>query len=100
MLPAHIYGPSNRRQDGHFIATCLLVVACLGATPARAVNLTEHLLPFKYQYAYGLAAADLNGNKKPEIVSADAAAKKLVYYQYQRDGSFTVSSNVVQNVSG
>src|ERR1051325_1562511 len=99
MQAAHTCGPSNQREASHFTAACLLAV-CLGATPARAVNLTEHLLPFKYQYAYGLAAADLNGNKKPEIVSADAAAKKLVYYQYQRDGSFTVSSNVVQNVSG
>lgn len=55
---------------------------------AAAEGFTEHLLQDGFHYAYGLAAADLNGDGKPDITAADASKGELSGFVNQGDGNF------------
>src|SRR5262245_24314642 len=69
-----------------------LCSACLLLAPAAASvaaeGFSEHLLQDGFNYAFGLAAADLNGDGKPDITAADATKNEFSGFVNQGDGNF------------
>src|SRR6185369_9098433 len=76
----------------------LLVLACTGlpfywlpaAEPEGTgpVQFTELLIQDKYGYAYGIAAADLDGDGHLDLVSADTTNNTLSWFQNDGRGNF------------
>lgn len=57
-------------------------------TPTGTVTFSEHLIRDKYGYAYGIAVADLNGDRLPDITSADADKGDLHWLVNKGQGKF------------
>jgi hypothetical protein len=72
----------------------LAAVGTLALVPAEElkpqwpVSFTEHLIGDKYGYAYGIAAADLDGDGHIDLTSADATGNNLYWYQNDGTGRF------------
>src|SRR5262245_4210911 len=64
--------------------------------PAKtsAARFSEHLIADKYGYAYGVAAADLDGDGKLDLTSGDTTNNIL--YWYQNDGRGGFRRHIVQ----
>lgn len=64
--------------------------ALLFAWPAGEIQFSERLISRDYTYAYGIHAADLDGDGDLDLVSADAREHAALYW-YENDGkgSFT-----------
>lgn len=62
-----------------------------------SVRFSEHLIRDKYGYAYGIAAADLDGDGDPDLVSSDTTDDKtpqkengtLLWFENDGQGNFT-----------
>jgi hypothetical protein len=54
-----------------------------------AIHFTEHLIQDKYGYAYGVAAADLDGDRKLDLVSCDTTNNALYWFANEGKGRFT-----------
>jgi hypothetical protein len=85
-----------RRRRGSLALPLVFLAACwtLGILPAKEatkggpVRFSEHLLMDKYGYAYGIAAADLDGDGHLDLTSADAVSGNLWWFQNDGKGNF------------
>jgi hypothetical protein len=59
-----------------------------------ATRFSEHLIADKYSYAYGVAAADLDGDGKIDLTSSDTTNNVL--YWFQNDGKGGFKRHVIQ----
>jgi hypothetical protein len=72
----------------------LPLAAGLGALPAADPDkpappeFSEHLIQDGYGYAYGLAAADIDGDGHLDLVSSDATGNALSWYENDGKGNF------------
>jgi hypothetical protein len=55
---------------------------------AEPVHFTEHLIRDKYGYAYGIAAADLDGDGHLDLVSSDTTNDLLLWFHNDGKGNF------------
>ena len=53
------------------------------------IRLSEHLIMDGFGYAYGIAAADLDGDGSLDITAADADGRALYWFQNDGKGGFT-----------
>jgi hypothetical protein len=66
-----------------------------------AIHFTERLISDKYGYAYGIAAADLNGDGYIDLVSSDTTDDKTpskengTLYWYENDGKGNFTKHVI-----
>jgi hypothetical protein len=58
-------------------------------TDGGAVVFSEQLVQDKYGYAYGIAAADLDGDGHLDLVSSDAIGNTLCWFRNDGKGNFT-----------
>src|SRR5262245_51298139 len=54
-----------------------------------SVHFTEQLLQDGYGYAFGLAAADLDGDGRLDLVSADTTNNRLFWFANDGQGKFS-----------
>ncbi len=67
-----------------------LVLGAAGGSPDDApIRFTEHLVRDKYGYAYGIAAADLDGDGSLDLVSSDTTGDTLLWFRNDGRGNFT-----------
>jgi hypothetical protein len=60
-----------------------------GAQPQKpAAKFTEHLIMDRYGYAYGIGAADLDGDGRLDLVSSDTTSNHLYWFHNDGKGSF------------
>src|SRR6266508_1112363 len=76
------------------IPTLLLLGAPATKEDRPTVRFSEHLIADKYGYAYGVAAADLDGDGKLDLTSGDTTNNVL--YWYQNDGRGGFRRHVIQ----
>jgi hypothetical protein len=86
----------NGRPAGLLTA---ITLACLGPLllcdeKKPAARFSEHLIAGGYGYAYGVAAADLDGDGKIDLTSADTTNNVL--YWYQNDGKDGFRRHVIR----
>jgi hypothetical protein len=82
---------------GAALAACLLPSARPAGEDKKGgtVRFTEHLIQDKYGYAYGVAAADLDGDGKLDLTSCDTVGN--VFYWFAGDGKGGFTRHVVQD---
>ncbi len=95
-------GPSLRSRPDHprvfrqrLIHGPLIALICLeftalamGEPTGKRVTFTEHLIADKYGYAFGVAAADLDGDGDLDLTSCDTRGDALYWYENDGRGAF------------
>jgi antibiotic biosynthesis monooxygenase (ABM) superfamily enzyme len=87
---------TQRCKTAAAIAAILAASAALFFFPLRAVEpakpapvkFTERLIQYKYGYAYGIAAADLDGDGRLDLVSSDTTNDNLYWFHNPGKGEF------------
>src|SRR4051812_2573614 len=78
------------------IATLLLLLSLASAEPPEAtIRFTESLIADKYGYAFGVAAADLDGDGDVDLTSCDTTNNAL--YWFENDGKGNFKRHVIQD---
>ncbi|HMC67409.1 MAG TPA: VCBS repeat-containing protein [Gemmataceae bacterium] len=80
------------------VISALSLVGSPGAGEDRpTIRFSEHLIADKYGYAYGLAAADLNGDGHIDLTSVDVRGKpsKSFLFWFENDGKGTFKRHVI-----
>jgi hypothetical protein len=72
------------------LASAALTFFLSGAEPGgpAPVRFSERLILDHYGYAYGIAAADLDGDGHPDLVSSDTTNNRLYWFQNDGKGNF------------
>lgn len=76
--------PATLAACGCFVSLSIFVPTARGAG-----GFAEFLLQDNFQYAYGLAVGDLNGDGRPDITAADATRGEMSAFVNQGSGSFS-----------
>src|SRR2546423_7142370 len=71
------------------LTTILTTGYLLSADPPAPPQLSEHLIQDGYGYAFGIAAADLDGDGHLDLTSADTTNNNLYWLANDGKGSFT-----------
>jgi hypothetical protein len=72
-------------------ASAILTLCCLHAEEAEddgPVRFSEHLIMDQYGYAYGIAAADLDGDGHLDLTSSDTVNNNLYWFENDGKGNF------------
>src|SRR4051812_12604782 len=74
------------------LAALPALLAAFAAGPRAAepapIRFTERLIQARYQYAFGIAAADLDGDGDVDLVSSDAVGGSLYWFENDGKGRF------------
>lgn len=73
---------------------CMLLIAANNKAPTGATTFSEHLIADKYGYAFGVAAADIDGDGDLDLTSGDTRGNEL--YWYANDGKGTFKRHFIQ----
>src|SRR5688572_20719963 len=71
-----------------FLVLILPLATLSAAEPLNDTRFTEQLIADKYGYAFGVAAADLDGDRDLDLTSSDTLSNALYWFENDGQGAF------------